>query len=433
MNELNGRDWLLASVLAFSLSCGLSVAAGRSLRDSLATGAIALPASWPATWIASQARGRSRHLPKASEARTHNQSETAIFWDYENVKDSARHMTGTKAPLAESIVEYSRSQGHLRVKTVYANWRRENEVVAQTLYSMGFEPIHVSLKKTNSVDVKLTVDCLNTAYRYPEIEHFLIVTADKDFIPLVNALRALEKRVTLIGRAETASDQLILSADAFISLEELLASKFAPQPATAPQDPTISYGTALACLVTAIDAAQNQGRSTRFPAIDVLMRAQADYHYQGATSIQKPDGLGTFSSFSAFVTAAAQESKVLIKEVEGFKELFLPGDEATPLESEAEPEASGNIGREEWLVIVERIQKAFAEGHPGPTYGRFKILLGYLRQAGKEGLLPNNYGLLREALSQLAGAGILLRQEDGSYRLTDDWEERREEYLEALT
>lgn len=430
MNELKGRDWLLASLLAFGIGCGLSAASGRSLRDALATGAIAIPASWPAAWIAASAAGRA---PRRRPRRTEGSSETAIFWDYENVKDSARHMTGTNAPLAESIVDYSRSQGHLRVKTVYANWRRENEVVAQTLYSMGFEPIHVSLKKANSVDVKLTVDCLNAAYQYPEIEHFLIVTADKDFIPLVNALRALEKRVTLIGRAETASDQLILSADEFISLEELLASKFAAAPPTTQNPDSISYATALDCLIAAIDAAQNCGRSTRFPSIDVLMRANCNYRYQGATAIQKPDGSGPFASFSAFAAAAALDGKVLIREVDGFKELFLPEDEATPTEAEVVPEDAGIINREAWQIILERIQKAFAEGHPGPTYGRFKILLGYVRQAGKEGLIPNNYGVLRNALSQLAGAGILVRQDDGSYRLVEDWEARREEYLDDLS
>ncbi len=432
MTELRGRDWLLASALAFGIGCGLSAAVGRPLRESVAVGAIAVPASWPAAWVAGRTRGR---LPSSSRSRAvaTGASETAIFWDYENVKDSARHMTGTNAPLAESIVQYSRSQGHLRVKTVYANWRRENEVVAQTLYSMGFEPIHVSLKKTNSVDVKLTVDCLNAAYHYPEIEHFLIVTADKDFIPLVNALRALEKRVTLIGRAETASDQLILSADEFISLEELLASKFEALPATAQPAAPISYTTALACLTAAIDAAQNRGRSTRFPSIDVLMRANRDYRYQGATAIQKPDGNGTFSNFSAFVTAAALDGKVAIEEVDGFKELFLPEDEATPTEAEAVPNDAGTIGREEWLTIVARIEKAFAEGHPGPTYGRFKILRGYVRQAGKEGLIPNNYGVLRDALSQLAGAGVLLRQDDGSYRLVADWAARQDDYLDQLT
>jgi len=430
MNELKGRDWLLASLLAFGIGCGLSAATGRSLRDALATGAIAIPASWPAAWLAERTTGQA---PRRRQRRTEGSSETAIFWDYENVKDSARHMTGTNAPLAELIVDYSRSQGHLRVKTVYANWRRENEVVAQTLYSMGFEPIHVSLKKANSVDVKLTVDCLNTAYQYPEIEHFLIVTADKDFIPLVNALRALEKRVTLIGRAETASDQLILSADEFISLEELLASKLAAAPPTAQPPDSISYATALDCLIAAIDAAQNCGRSTRFPSIDVLMRANCDYSYQGATAIQKPDGSGPFASFSAFATAAALDGKVLIREVDGFKELFLPEDEATPTEAEAVPEDAGIIDREAWQIILERIQKAFAEGHPGPTYGRFKILLGYVRQAGREGLIPNNYGVLRNALSQLASAGILVRQDDGSYRLVEDWEARREEYLDELS
>ena len=39
--------------------------------------------------------------------------EVAIFWDYENIKVVA---SGINLPLAESLLEYSKSVGHTRIK-----------------------------------------------------------------------------------------------------------------------------------------------------------------------------------------------------------------------------------------------------------------------------------------------------------------------------
>lgn len=394
--------------------------------------------------------------------------ETAIFWDYENVRESARKMGTQNTPVAESIVEYSKSQGHLRVKAVYANWRRENEAVAKTLYSMGFEPIHISLRKANSVDVKLAVDCLTAAYQYPNIKNFIIVTADKDFIPLANALKALERRVTLVGRAETASDELIMSADQFISLEELpntiallngepslpaAPSSNVPKPKLKAARPVklLDYEVALECLLETIDCAQNRGSSTRFAPIDILMRASETCTYQGASSIRKPfngitgsngsNGTGrkTFETFSEFVAQAEADGKVHQREVDGFKELFLDSDEDVPMEADGEEPASAPaetqrclLERQDWVTIVGLIQQALEEGHPGPTYGRFKIFLAYVRAAARDGKLPNNFSVLRNGVSQLAEVGVLVRQDNGSYLLAEDWEANQEQYLEQL-
>lgn len=432
--------------LAFAIAFGLAYLPERDARRASVTGLAALSATYATGLITTEEYRRipdvgylppsvnSEAIPSVSprsepQSSTPKSGEVAVFWDYENVKIAAQ---GLQAPLAESLVDYSQSQGHPRLKIVYSNWRREKESLVQALYSLGFEPIHVSTGKENAVDVKLTVDCLNTAYQYPHVHHFIIVTGDRDFVPLVNALKTLEKRVTLIGRAEVASSQLLLSADEFIDLEKLnVGDSEAPPPEALPPSHNISYDNAVECLLEAINFARNQGKSSRFGAIDRLMRANVNYSYQGVASIQQL-GDRPFVNFSAFVDAAAAEGKVQIKTLEGFKELFLP-DEDPETESEFSSQDSGPITREQWQIILAQVRKAFQETEPDHrSYGRFMSLFFYVRLAKKDGRLPHSNERLKQCLSRLVDEGILLEQANRSFRTIADWETNMDNYLERL-
>ncbi len=90
---------------------------------------------------------------------------------------------GIKTPIADAIISYSNSLGHPFIKPVYGNWVTANQKIIQALYSLGFDPIQVSMGKTNSVDVKIAVDCLDAAIVYQNLKIFIIITGDKDFIP----------------------------------------------------------------------------------------------------------------------------------------------------------------------------------------------------------------------------------------------------------
>ncbi|MHA1348011.1 MAG: NYN domain-containing protein, partial [Candidatus Heimdallarchaeaceae archaeon] len=69
-------------------------------------------------------------------------NDAAIFWDYENVRLDAQK---SNVPMAESLMSYLKTVGHPRVKKVYCNWKNINQAIIQALYSMGFDPIQVSM------------------------------------------------------------------------------------------------------------------------------------------------------------------------------------------------------------------------------------------------------------------------------------------------
>lgn len=432
--------------LAFAIAFGVTYFPERDARQASVTGLAALAATYATGLIATEEHRQIRNIayppariepeaptsipsPSNSSAALVPSGEIAVFWDYENVKIAAQ---GIQAPLAESLVDYSLSQGHPRLKIVYSNWRREKESLVQALYGLGFEPIHVSTGKENAVDVKLTVDCLNTAYQYPLVQHFIIVTGDRDFVPLVNALKTLEKKVTLIGRAEVASSQLLLSADEFIDLEKLDTREVEATTSTKLPIQNINYDDAVTCLLAAIDLARNQSKSTRFGAIDRLMRANVHYSYQGVGSITRSNH-PPFANFSAFVDAAAAAGKVQIKTLAGFKELFLL-EEDPEAESEFSSQDSGPMTREQWQIILTQVRKAFQETDPdNNSYGRFMSLFFYVRLAKKDGRLPHSNERLKQSLSRLVDQGILLEQANRSFRIITDWETKMDDYLDQLT
>lgn len=435
------KKWMLLGVgpIVFGITFALSWLSERDIRRATVTSTAALAATYAGTLAAIQDPGhaglsdtssaRSSTLPSSGLHSGSSSGEIAVFWDYENVKVAAQ---GAKAPLAESLVNYAQTQGHPRIKMVYSNWRRERDILVQVLYSLGFETIHVSTGKENSVDIKLTVDCLNAAYQYPDIHQFILVTADRDFVPLVNALKTLRKKVTLIGRAATASEQLLLSADEFIDIEKLSVEiDYANIKETQPEMPqSISYQEALICLTESITQARNQGKSTRFASIDLLMRSDPQFSYEGVLSIRK-DNDETFSNFSAFILEAEADGVVKVQTLEGFKELFLP-DEDPEAESEFGTPIYEELEREQWQLILNQVRQGFQDGQPGPLYGRFLVLFAYVRQAKKDGRLQLTNTQLQQSLSRLVDFGILVKQPDTTYRLVKDLDTREEEYISEL-
>jgi uncharacterized protein (TIGR00288 family) len=416
-------------VVVFGMVAGVSWAVDRNVPRSLVSGTIALASTYAGGMVVQGDQRSTSDGAIASSAPLSPTAsdEVAVFWDYENVKVATQE---GKAPLAESLISYSKRKGHLRFKMVYANWRREREPLVQALYSLGFEPIHVSTGKENSVDIKLTVDCLNTAHQHPDIQQFIIVTADRDFVPLVTALRTLRKQVTLIGRTETASEQLLLSADEFIDLDKLAADEAYPAPAEnhTPVSP-ISYEEAIACLTDSISQARDQGKSTRFGPIDLLMRANSRFSYSGFQSIRQNGEV--FSNFSAFIARAEAEGIVKVYTLGGFKELFLPNEDPE-VESEFSGEISDNIDRSQWNIILDQVRLSFQEGQPGPTYGRFLVIFKYVRDAKKDERLKLTNGQLKQALSRLVETQILVEQANGTYQLVADLDERRDAYIDLL-
>ena len=459
------KQWLLLASVVTGVSCvsfGLSFLITRDWKQALSTSIMTLGTGSAAAIVAAEQRRSLRPLTPPSEelggwpkagrrpslpppvpeggranpglaskvqwlgAQAANPpTQVAVFWDYENVKVPAQ---GGSVSLPQALIDYARSLGHPCLKIVYSNWQRQDNSSVQALYSLGFEPIHVSMGKANSVDVKLAVDCLDTAHRDPTITQFIIVTGDKDFIPLVNVLKNLGRQVTIIGRTERVSEQLLLSADEFVPLRQLLEDGVQQPEPKGTSSSRISYEEAITCLLAALAAALDQGKSTRFETIGRLMR-DINSRYQGASMVLKEDGT-TFSTFSNFVSAVEKDGKIRVQTTEeGFKELLLI-EEDPQNESNSRPEPPSAIEREQWCILIQEVEQAFQESQ-GVLH--FVPLLKFVTRAKMNGTLNLSHRSLRQALQHLIDVGILLKQEDASgFCLVEQLPEQLDRFLEEL-
>lgn len=132
------------------------------------------------------------------------QPDVAMFIDWENMHGFIRGKANISA-----LREVAQGYGRLVLAKAYADWRESRfQADSLVLYKTGFEPVYVPSGFKNNVDVKLATDCIDFAYKHPNIGVVLLVTGDGDFIHVVTALRPLGKKVVVIAQSSNASSRL---------------------------------------------------------------------------------------------------------------------------------------------------------------------------------------------------------------------------------
>ena len=158
--------------------------------------------------------------------------DLAVFIDWENIYISTVSEYNSK-PNVSAILEKVREYGRIVSATAYADWTDGDfRDAPPTLYSNGISPRYISARyfpggrsqkrRTNSIDVMLAVECSDFLHTHPQVDTYVLVTGDGDFIPLVSLLRSRGKTVVVLGVSEATSYHLIESADHFISYASLL-------------------------------------------------------------------------------------------------------------------------------------------------------------------------------------------------------------------
>ena len=183
--------------------------------------------------------------------------DVALFIDWENFKISLA--TGHRTPNVSALKEEVSNLGRVVVAKAYADWvSRAPEIRGASqfiydppaLYAAGIEPVYVptrifsgsSRSSTepprgprikNSIDVKMTADCLESAHSYPNIGTYVLVSGDSDFIHVVNTLRTMGKQVVIIGVSWSTSRRLADQVDGLILYDVDVDPVTAPEPVAA--------------------------------------------------------------------------------------------------------------------------------------------------------------------------------------------------------
>ncbi len=329
--------------------------------------------------------------------------DVAVFIDFENVYVSVRDKLDAN-PNFEIIMDRCNELGRVILARAYADWYRYPRITS-ALYANNIEPMYVptyyydkDAGRTgrpikNSVDMNLCIDAMRTLFTVPNISTFVLVTGDRDFIPLVNSIRQQGKDVIIIGVGGAASSHLAQSADEFIFYEQLIGKSLPVAAATpigrrvsdiddferpierpveriTPRDRATARATANATakavkpaeqpvafnedaafelLVKAVLEARNRNMMTAFGSLKVLMKEMSGGEFREQ---QIKDGNGRpLERFKDFIHEAARRGKILISSDGVVNEVFLPGEDPRKLSQfTLASDASGERSSDESLA-----------------------------------------------------------------------------------
>lgn len=342
--------------------------------------------------------------------------DVAVFVDFENIYISVRNKYDVN-PNFESIMDKCQEYGRVTIARAYADWYRYPRIT-NALYANSIEPIYVptyyydreqgrtgkAIK--NSVDIHMCIDAMRTLYTHPGIDTYVLVTGDRDFIPLINAIRQHGKRVVVVGVAEAASSHLAQSADEFMFYRQLLDN--GKPPAQVAKDP-------YAALVEAIHLARERNNVCTLATLKLLMvEIMGEFdHSKYRDQEGKP-----FNKFKDFVKEAERRGLVQIFTSGTVNEVFLPNEDPYKLsqfapepppsaEEETAPPQDG-VGPQEWRVF----QKAVADfDRPALFIQIYDSLRNYRNQ--------NHINLsnreIKNMIKQAINTGMLERSTKGSH------------------
>jgi uncharacterized LabA/DUF88 family protein len=152
-------------------------------------------------------------------------NDIAIFLDLDNLVIGARD-----ANLAfdiDLLVEHvkQRTGGRVVLRRAYSGNLRQDQKLMKELATAGFtmqSAVPLNNFGKNLIDMYMVVDTMDTLVDGQEYSTYVLVTGDRDFMPLIHALRRRGKHVIGIGLKHTTSESLMRLCDEYVYYEDML-------------------------------------------------------------------------------------------------------------------------------------------------------------------------------------------------------------------
>ena len=115
--------------------------------------------------------------------------------------------------------------GPLRGANLYADWRAKTmRRYPDRLCEFDVEFVLVLGRRRgrvlkNAVDIRMAVDAVELVHAMPDIDVYVVVTGDRDFVCMVQALQRRGKTVVGVAPLDGASGELVGQCDRFVYYE----------------------------------------------------------------------------------------------------------------------------------------------------------------------------------------------------------------------
>ncbi len=170
--------------------------------------------------------------PVNNRNTNNEQDQVAIFIDWDNLVISNYADRGSNRPDLEVLIRRAQQYGTIVIARAYAEWN----VTADRLevYKAGIEPIYAPVfhadrdlsgqttRGKSLADPVMVTDCIDFLHLLPQIGTYVLVTGDKDMVPVVRLARLRGRRVVIIG-PDYVANVLQQVSDEFTPYRYLLA------------------------------------------------------------------------------------------------------------------------------------------------------------------------------------------------------------------
>ena len=329
--------------------------------------------------------------------RTFGGQDVAVFIDFENIYISVVAEYDVN-PDFEALMEKAEAFGRVAVAQAYADWTPYSHYI-NSIHAYHIDPMYVPAYHygesgnrkggaiKNSVDMFLCINAMKLLFSHPNIQTFVLVTGDRDFVPLIKTIREFGKRAVVIGVAGAASSHLAQAADEFFFYHQITDNlKPAERERGRPRDP-------FDVLVEAVKLARQRGYVATLASLKLLMtELMNDFESRVKDSKGRP-----IQRFKDFVREAERRGKVKLSTSGAVNEVFLPNEdprkvsqfasdappaepaveEIEPTEAEGASEPQVEISREKWKLFINTMAQFDA---PVPFVRVFDALRGLRNQ-----------------------------------------------------
>ena len=155
----------------------------------------------------------------------------AVFIDWDNIAISTAADLNGAVPDVKRIVQTAQQYGTVLVARAYAEWTATSERLMvyragiDTMYAPTFryetDPVTQTSRGKSLADPCMVADCVDILHLLPSLTTFVVVSGDKDLIPVVRLAQLRGKKVVVIG-PDYAAGVLREIADEFISYRKVI-------------------------------------------------------------------------------------------------------------------------------------------------------------------------------------------------------------------
>jgi uncharacterized LabA/DUF88 family protein len=260
-------------------------------------------------------------MSESNSAKSKN--DVAVYIDYENLYISLRS-TVRKNPDFDVILEKCREWGRVTIARapIYVPTRKFYDAKTR------------SQATKNAVDIHIAIDIVKDVLMTKNIDTFVLVSGDRDFVPLINVIRAAGKEIYAIGVAGCTSSELAVAVDGMYYYHQLLQTD---------EELEKEQHDVYAKLARAVEIARARGYRSTLGVVKPIMREViAGFDER---KIRSPKGV-PYAKFQDFVKDAEKNGfvKTTVTPGGGALEIWLAGEDPDTVRK-SDDERESNRGR----------------------------------------------------------------------------------------